>query len=395
MTKRRRSESHDPFGVDIGKHLMTVKQEFAVGTKSHHLQNYIESFQQGLPVFQHSRDILSIENIVGIFATLTGKKERMPVAALHTNHTVSLYAMAHRIKAALHTLSTVVLQDDKSNTFKTVMIRNSRQHRSHPEVVLGAVHQGQPVVLKSTIEPQKQLKYILEAVIHYYIAAKCPQFFPKLHFIGFTQDDSLVLCSEQLSSISVTSFMRRRELTDHDVWKMLRDVCQALVEIQQKIKFTHRFCHISNVYYGDSVHFIDFDWSCLQQRGRKISVPQYLYDTTRTQYCHNKSVDCCVFLRTLGPAANKFTVFMNKVYTPLMLRYEEQSKQFMRKESIHDSAALQLYKMSTCNKTMRGHYSHSHGLNRHPLVFEYMMGTYEWSSMTPQAILHFLELHKV
>ena len=203
----------------------------------------------------------------------------------------------------------------------------------------------------------------------------------------------LVVCSEQLTSISVTSFMRMNTTMDKDVTQLVVDVCQALLNIHKKIHFTHRDCHISNIYYEsttNTVKFIDFDWSCLQYQGRNISVPRHLYDTTRAQYCSNKSVDCCIFLRTLGPTLAQVPLFMDKIYRPLMQRYEQESKQMLKRWSVNDTAAMQLYKMSTCNQKIRGHYSHSHGLNHRPKIFDYLMGYYEWPSMTPQAIIQFI-----
>lgn len=395
MSKRKFSSiSCHPFGFDIN--LANIKVHSKLGPKAHHIENYIEAFEHGRPIFQHPHDVMVVEKKEGMFATIQGKLERTHISTLHTSHTVSLYGLAHYIKTALQKLPHVLLQNKNSSTFKTIDMRQSRQNRGHPDVILNATHMDKLVVLKTTTNPQLQLKYIIEAVIHYQLRSRCPEYFPELHFIGFAKSKGktqLIVCSEQLKTVSVTSFMHMATTDDKAVLQMVKDVCQALVEIQKKIKFTHRDCHISNIYYDqqhNSVKLIDFDWSCVQQQGRNISVPRYLYDTTRTQYCSNKSVDCCIFLRTLGPMLEKAPLFMEQIYTPLMLRYEKESKELLKKWAITETAAMQLYKLSTDDQTMRGHYSHSHGLNYNPKIFDYIMAYYEWKSMTPQAILDFI-----
>lgn len=397
MSKRKASEISsygfdESFGFDAGKFLVSVKNPTNIGSKSHHLQNHIKYFEHGLPIFQHPHDILTIEKTDGMFATI--QQERIQIASLHTSHTVSLYAMAHYIHTMLQTMSTVVLHDHPSTAFKTIDMRGSTQQQGH--VILNAKHQGRAVVLKTATDVPTQLKYIIEAVIHHTISSQCPDYFPTFHFIGFTSTRQLVLCSEQLPTMSVASFMRQLTTTEADVWRLVYAVCHSLLRIQQKVDFTHRDCHISNIFYGHGqVKFIDFDWSCVQQGCRKISVPQYLYDTTRPQYCCNKSVDCCIFLRTLGPALKKMPLFRDKIYTPLMMRYEEETKHFLKQNSSTDTAALQLYKMSTSNQSVSGEYSHEHGLKHHPKIFDYRMAYYEWSSMTPTAIIEFMKLKKL
>ena len=78
-----------------------------------------------------------------------------------------------------------------------------------------------------------------------------------------------------------------------------------------------------------------------------------------------------------------------------MMRYEEETKHFLKQNSSTDTAALQLYKMSTSNQSVSGEYSHEHGLKHHPKIFDYRMAYYEWSSMTPTAIIEFMKLKKL
>jgi serine/threonine protein kinase len=385
--------SPQAFGFSVRQFLKHVQIKSELGPTSHHVENYIQYFQHGLPVFENKHDVMVVEKTNGMFATIRGKSDRIHISALHTKHTVSLYNVAHCIKTVLEQMPDVLLRQTDAHSFKTVSVNKSFKHRGHSGVILNARHMGKRVVLKTTTKPMTQLRYIIEAVIHYCLMSQCPQYFPKLHFIGMTADKTLVVCSEQLDSISITSFMRLDTTRDKEVTNMVKDVCQALVNVQSRVRFTHRDCHTSNIYYDsvtNAVKFIDFDWSCLQYQGRNISVPRHLYDTTRAQYCSNNSVDCCIFLRTLGPALKHAPLFRDKIYKPLMLRYEQESRQMLKKWSTTDTAAMQLYKMSTCNLKMRGHYSHSHGLNHKPRVFDYLMGYYEWSSMTPQAILDFI-----
>tara|TARA_B110000977_G_scaffold8842_1_gene11704 strand:+ start:7981 stop:9180 length:1200 start_codon:yes stop_codon:yes gene_type:complete len=393
MPKRKFSDESSPFGFDVKKCIKHVKVQSVLGAKAHHVENYIQCFHQGLPVFENPHDVMVVEKTNGMFATIRGKTEQTHISTLHTNHTVSLYAFAHCIKTFLEQLPVVLLQHDASHAFKTVDMRNSVQHKGHAGVVLNARHLSNRVVLKMTTKPMTQLRYIIEAVIHHCLRSQCPQYFPKLYFIGMATNNQLVVCSEQLTSISVTSFMRMNTTKDKEVTQMVIDVCQALLNIHKKVNFTHRDCHISNIYYEsatNTVKLIDFDWSCLQYQGRNISVPRHLYDTTRAQYCSNKSVDCCIFLRTLGHTLAQVPRFMDKIYRPLMQRYEQESKKMLKKWAVKDTAAMQLYKMSTCNQKIRGHYSHSHGLNHRPKTFDYLMGYYEWSSMTPQSVLQFI-----
>ena len=67
------------------------------------------------------------------------------------------------------------------------------------------------------------------------------------------------------------------------------------------------------------------------------------------------------------------------------------SQAFLLQKSATETAALQLYKMSTSNGKVRGKYAHKYGVAKMKVDFEYMMGHYTYPCMTPESILNFLE----
>ncbi len=400
--KRTRDEMspNDPFGFDLGQYVAHVKQDCRLGVKTHHIDNRITGFRQGQPIFENPTQFFTVTQTDGMMTTLKGKDNRELVSEFHNSHTVSLFAMAHRIKSRLLMADGVHLQESRASEFKQVDLRRSKHQlrRSKTDIVwLNATHLSKRVVLKTTTDPLTMLRYILEAVIHHRLAAVCPECFPTLYFVGFEKQQRLVVCSEQLPTVSVTRFVRELPVNDdHAVWQMVRQVCGTVLKVQQQIQFTHRDCHTSNVYYDKqdrTVKFIDFDWSSLQWGGVKLSVPQYLYDTTRPTYCRNKSVDLCIFWRTLGPTLDRAPRFRDFVYKPLMKRYEKESQRFLRTQSAIDTAAMHLYKTSSSDQSMRGDYAHRFGLKKYPINFEYRMAYYEWACMTPNSIIQFMENH--
>jgi len=340
----------------------------------------------------------------GLYVHLEGSAKPIYISGMQTPHTISLYKMAHRIRTALLQQPSVVMKEENCWKFKEVDIRGALRQKRHAEtnvIWLNAEHQQQKVVLKTTTSPSMQLTYIIEAVIHRVVSERAPHYLPRLHFVGF-QGDSLVVCSEQLQISSVSTFVgtlsQMRQNPNILVWHMVRAACLAIRQVQRQAHFTHRDCHLSNVYYdarNNVIKFIDFDWSCVQVNGKIISVPRFLYDTTRPQYGHNQSVDCCVFFRTLGLAMKNCTDFRTQIYDPIMTRYELESKIFLKTQfASGDAAALQLYKMSTVNKKTKGEFAHKYGVERFKTNFEYHMGYYTWSCMTPDALLSFLEQYK-
>jgi hypothetical protein len=389
-----------PFGFDLGQYMAPIKQEYHLGVKTHHLDNCITGFKKGQPIFENPTRTFTVMKTDGLMATFKGRDRRELVSEFHTSHTVSLFAMAHRIKSRLLKAGGVHLQEAAASEFKQVDLRHAKHQLRHSKtdiVWLNATHLSKAVVLKTTTDPLTMLRYILEAVIHHRLATVCPESFPTLYFVGFEKRKRLVVCSEQLPTVSVTRFVRELSPNDdHAMWRMARQVCCTVLKVQQQLRFTHRDCHTSNVYYDkqtDTVKFIDFDWSSLQWGGAKISVPQYLYDTTRPTYCRNRSVDLCIFWRTLGPTLDRAPRFRNHIYKPLMKRYEEESRRFLRNQSARDTAAMHLYKTSSSDQSMRGHYAHRFGLKKNPVNFEYKMAYYEWACMTPNSILQFMADH--
>jgi len=401
-----------PFGFVLDDYLHQVVAYYKLGVTSHHITNYIERVDQELdqdnrpvykPVFMHPHKKWTVTDVSGIYARFEGEAKRIYISGMHTPHTMSLYSVAHQIRDKLRGLSVVVLQQGVSNRFKHVDISNAKsqhRHSSKNKLWLAANHIGRQVVLKTTTNPAMQLTYIIEAIIHFLTSQRCPTYIPQLHFIGFAAEDRLVVCSEQLQIPSVTNFMHtlRHPQPDKMVWVMVRTVCMTLRRLQRTAQFTHRDCHINNIYYdmrGSSVQVIDFDWSCIRWSNKILSVPRHLYDTSRPQYGYNRSVDCCVFLRTLGPVLKgKVPTFLKEIYDPLMQRYEDECRAVLKKKARSDTAAMQIYRMSTEDGKLRGAYAHRYGLAKYKNKFEYHMGYYTWQTMTPEAILKLLEERK-
>jgi serine/threonine protein kinase len=183
---------------------------------------------------------------------------------------------------------------------------------------------------------------------------------------------------------------------------MLIGVCTAL-ETVQRSGFTHRDLHTSNIFWDHKtkrVTFIDFDWSCIVVRGKKISIPRFLYDTTRKSYGCNKSVDLCIFMRNLvttianQAALRKINLFGNEV-KKIMVNYQAECKQMLCRDFDNDQekhAAFQLYKSCTEDGTIYSEYKHRFGIQRltDSIEFEYRQGYFEWKSMTPSNVKFFL-----
>ena len=160
-----------------------------------------------------------------------------------------------------------------------------------------------------------------------------------------------------------------------------------------------------NVYYNEQtrqIQFIDFDWSCIWSGRQVVAVPRFLYDTTRAAYGRNRSVDMCIFMRCLGNQIKRAPSFVNRIWLPLMRRYEKESGERLLKKAAGyegvsgEVAAIQLYKMGV--HTAKGEpskYSHKTGYRKYGQEFDYIMGYYEWPCMTPHAILLFLREHDI
>ena len=329
--KRSRDEMtfSDPFGFDLGVYLRIIKDDYKLGRRTHHISNSIVGFENGQPVFKENGRALSVVSTLGLYAYLDNSNGKKLISELHNNHTVSLYAVAAQIRKRLMAMESVHMRDSESSVFKYVDMRKARHQKRHSEkniVWTNARHLSRVVVLKTTTDHSTQLKYILDAVIHNHVFRICPNYLPKLHFVGFAARGRLVVCSEQLTSLPVTKVVYNLMSDSTSLLEYLvKDVCLMLKAMQQKARFTHRDCHVSNVYYdveNRKAQLIDFDWSCVILKHGHLSVPRYLYDTTRETYCQNQSIDICVFLRTLGPILPDN--FYYNLYKPLknkVLRY--------------------------------------------------------------------------
>lgn len=442
MSKKRKRappqyEPSLPFGFDIHRFLTKVKLPDMLGSKTHNIQNNIVKFVNGQPIFKLKNGIHSVQNCIGLYATFNGKRDF--ISNFHTNHTVSLYAMAHSLLAAL--ARDVIIDTKMTSIYRQIDISQATiKRRTNGTIYLNAKHRGKTVFLKTTDKPAMKLKYVIEAVIHHLLKLSSPGCVPSLEFVGITPENHLVICSEQLHIPSISTWVQtmRPQNKSSRLRKLLLKVCRAFIIIQRDAKFTHRDCHTGNVYYDEThqkIQFIDFDWSCIRLDTSVISVPRFLYDTTRNTYGHNKSVDMCVFMRNLGKMIQGAPEFIAQIWEPLMQRYEdetrnmverfrdkinttvdeiEQNKVWMKKYSQpfmekeieillekkkkqeHDlMCAMQLYKMSSEKKSLKSKYAHKYGLERFKNNFDYHMGYFEWESMTPRVIEKFVSNIKI
>lgn len=441
--KRKRTPSPPPtlpppFGFDIASFLKNIKLPEQLRSKTHNIQNNIVQFKNGQPIFKFKDRIYSVQNPTGLYATFNGQRDF--ISNFHTNHTVSLYAMAHSLLAKF--AHDVTIDTKQTSMYRHIDISQATiKKRTNSTIYLNAKHRGRTVFLKTTNNPAVQLKYVIEAVIHHMLKLSSPGCVPRLEFVGMTPENHLVICSEQLQIPSISTWVQTMHCQNKSfrLRKMLLKVCRAFIIIQRDAKFTHRDCHTGNVYYDESrqkIKFIDFDWSCIRQDSSVISVPRFLYDTTRRTYGHNKSVDMCVFMRNLGRTIRGAPEFIAQIWEPLMQRYEDEtrnmverfrqqidatviefeyneaqiqkypkSKTFMenenqqllqkKKQQEHDlMCAMQLYKLSSEKKSLKSEYAHKYGLGRLK-NFDYYMGYFEWESMTPRAIEKFISKIKI
>ena len=403
MSKKRKRTS-GPFGFDVMQFFDNLIPACHLGAKTHSIQNYIRGFgPDKQPSFEHPNDCFQVEEQDGLFAILSGRKSPVYAATLHTRHTVSLLAIAYQIIAKLKCEESVKLVRGVTTEFKSVDISKSvrkKQETSHTTIYTNVFHQGQPVVLKTIYNVTRMAKCVLDAVIHHLVSCRCPNLIPKLHFIGMTSDRRMVVCSEQLLIPSVTTWTTQLALkksdNEHRAWTMLHSVCRTLDVVQNNAQLTHRDLHTSNVFYDEQrqkARLIDFDWSVVRHGDSTISVPRFLYDTRGKMYGRNRSVDLCIFLRSLRKRLSGAHVFLNCVVKPLLQRYEAEARKVLFTKN--SPAAKQLYKMSTVKKTLSSTYSHKYGIQRTGIEFDYRMGYYEWSTMTPSSVLRFLERHRM
>ena len=437
----------NPFGFQTTACFDVVRRPGPIGETTRLTNNVVTSFRNDKPVFTRPKQIFSVNKVDGIYVHTREHKSPILKAQCHTEHTLSVYRMAYDIYQMLLRKPRVKLVEREAAHANEISLQGARKlnRPAHSAVWVHAKYLDQNVVLKTTTRLSTMYSYIIEAVIHERIMRRSPMYVPKLIRVAFesrpSKEDRLVICSEELRSHkSVFNWLMelRGSNTNFRLWKMLRMVCKSLDNVQRVSKFTHRDCHCNNVYYDETsrkekIKFIDFDWSTIDV-GKIVSVPQYLYDTTRPKYGQNKSVDVCVFMRTLGNAirkiiqkeqelreATEFTPatmkayryimengspvrkFYDHIWKPLMARYEKESRIVLNKNA-GDSVAVALFKL---NRGPDKSFGHEHGIRNLDMVakakralgrkadggkiFDYRMAHYEYPCMTPKLVIAFLD----
>ena len=401
-------QTTNPFGFPVEACLSTVVKPCCLSKESYTLNNPILGFEKdGTPVFKDSKKKCIVGQQNGMMVRV--KKKEWVVSLFHTAHTLSLFSMAFDILKELHKEPRVHVGIGDGVT-KQISIQNAVFNvRKKSAVWLKCRHNGKEVVIKTTSDPYMKLRYILDGVIHYLLGRYCPTYVPKLHFVSLMDNGDVVICSEQLQIPSLYEWIsktliktRPPHFWNQALWFMMHNVCKAIQRMQQRAKFTHRDCHANNVYYdmkNKRIVFIDFDWSSICIRDKVVSEPRFLYDTTRHNYGNNRSLDCCILFRSLMDIlmrrntqhSGALDPFLNQIYFPLFHRYEQESCRILKQKCRHDNAAIQLYKMNTADNQLKGRFGHGYGLSHTKKEFEYKMGYYEWSCMTPGSILEFLD----
>lgn len=462
--KRRRSTEtfQTPFHFAIDRYLDNISRPVPPGPLTHLTSNVIVGFRKNNfcdPIFGRPDDIFEVVSVRGMYVHIkkrnSEKINKVVKPICHTSHTLSIYKMAWDFYQILLSKQRLRLVKEEAICVNKINISRaitSSRHNSETCVYRHAKYNGKYVVLKTSTKLATSLTYVVEAVIHEYLMRRSPSYIPKLIRVAFAEKspggkDRLILCSEELRTHkSVNSWlhtMSRNGNPNKRIWTMLKYVCICLRNLQTHAQFTHRDCHTSNVYYDETnrqekIKFIDFDWSSIRIHQSVVSVPQYLFDTDRKCYGRNRSVDICVFMRTLGnnlrqilkkerlvsnaviftpetiahaSYLKRFGSAVNKFYQciwePLMARYDRDSRIVLESHAREDITAVQLLK--SCLDKNRN-FSHAHGIQNLEtgakakrakggkadggLIFDYRMGHYEYPSMIPEAVLDFLELHK-
>ena len=415
MRFQSQTSTETPFGFDIEPFKELVSDQYQLGLATHTIHNTIQRFNENKPIFARPshRYLVEKENGLEAMLKIDGPPKDLddttfirPKSLLHTPHTVSMYRMAHKILIEIRKQPICTLQNESSNQKFTVDISKaiaSKRHGSEDIVYNGATYMGESVVLKTTRDVGRMLKYVLEAYIHTLLMMKVSSYVPELKFVKMTREGRLVLCSKQLQIPPVCTWLSTlhtkhpRGNRDALALHMLRGVCLSIRRLQINAHFTHRDTHTNNVYYDETtrqIQFIDFDFSAIIHHQVKISVPVFLYDTTRPVYAKNRSLDMCIFLRNMAPYLSHVPHFAKHIYAPIMSRYEAESKQILFEKMADDTAAMQLYKMCTDNGSLKGHFSHAYGIEKTKNEFEYRMGYYEWPSMIPESILELIDTNR-
>jgi tRNA A-37 threonylcarbamoyl transferase component Bud32 len=414
------------FGFDVSENLSIVSTERGILSNTSSLLNTITGSDCSWPNYKHPSFLFKTDGYKGMYmpiqlvnnCDLSPENDKpMLIAEFHTLHTQSLFCFANRLLERISCQSDVKIQNNgqEVSQFKTVCTERSLTPDGESgDAVQSAVltnckHMGANVVLKKAKSIRDQQRTVLEAFIHLYAEQKHPGFVPKLHFIAFTADKTLVVCSEQVSSPSVYNFVTKmlpetEQAKNCALQTMVSSVCRALITVQ-KSNFIHRDLHTSNVFYdhhNDKITLIDFDWSCIEITGKNVSVPRFLYDTTRESYGCNKSVDMCIFIRNLvnnvmSTTALRQLSFFKTTLLTIMENYENECKLMLCRKFASEKekdAAFQLYRSSTEDETIYTEYEHNYALRRlgdDAVEFEYRQGYFEWKSMVPENVLHFIQ----
>lgn len=424
------------FGFAITPHLRVVVPP-TQDLSTFAIENAITAFDDnGHPIFarpEHEFEIVKDNGLyVDIVWKVNSKRNTFLRGAIQTAHTISLYKLALNI---LEKLRHRRRSHDDIRSSATLL--SGREHKNG-QMYLNGTLDGRKVVLKTSHHHKTQLTYILEAVIHLLLMCKTPSYVPELMRVSIDTSDQLVICSEQIMDMPtafswISTLNDRPQMTNVNLklWHMLKSFCNGLHQLQTRAGFTHRDSHASNVYYRDpsggrhaKITFIDFDFSSIRHGNTKICVPQALYDTSRESYTQNKSVDMCIFLFTVNGTISKTLAargqkFIAHILTPLMTQYQiEVKKELLKTErpfreaklahktSPEDQelkrrfiiakrkkyAALDILSLCTGNG---GRFSLFNGIRNLPkekqLEFPYLMGFFEWKSMTPLSVMKLLD----
>jgi len=423
QTRGIQHPSKKAFGFDVSDSLHLISDDTTLPPAVHSLMDTIKTFDDSKPIYKHPFCLYSTTGTKGMYmGTQTVSNDESPhgvtpmavsqttlVSDFHNTHTESLLCMADELLSKLRMEPSANYQNNgiEISEFKTVYTGNSTTSPGGQSSVLtNCKHMGANVIVKRAISKKDQLRTVLEAVVHLYVEHKHPEFVPKLHFIAFDSDNNLVVCSEQVECTSIHHYIMKTLPREQDqsaaLKSMLIGVCTAL-ETVQRSGFTHRDLHTSNIFWDPKtkrVTFIDFDWSCIVVSGKKISIPRFLYDTTRKSYGCNKSVDLCIFMRNVvttianQAALRKINLFGNEV-KKIMVNYQAECKQMLCRDFDNDQekhAAFQLYRSCTEDGTIYSEYKHRFGIQRltDSIEFEYRQGYFEWKSMTPSNVKFFL-----
>lgn len=389
----------EPFGFDFVDLFAGVCPHSELLDETHALDNPLCGFdQRGAPIFKFPDGKLEMVYEHGLRMTIlhNNRQKEVATATLHTPHTITLKKMAFDILERIRA-SPRVQWNVAGNSFYHVQLTNTKsikRHRNRMELWTNARHCGRRVVLKTTTDPAYMLRYILEAAIQTLIYRRFPRDVARPALVGLTPDNRLVVCSEELVIPPVTDFIRGGP-SCRNLILMSIHFCEMILRMQT-VGFTHRDSHTSNVYVDPETlqtRLIDFDWSAIRMKNTVISVPRHLYDSTRESYGRNRSVDCCIFFRSLQTQMDdirhpEVTKFRQRFLEPLMQRYEDECR--FKLLGSDDTVSKQLYRIASSTGGLRGEYGHAYGLKRLFSDFDYEMGYFEWGSMRPEYILEFI-----